>query len=80
MKHNKHDIVSYVNDKKKIIHAKIIGFRDSQRFNLLGFDVEFPEMYFVKTRKGHIVCKYEDDVELVKDTRLEKLKRICNDN
>ena len=79
MKYNKYDIVSYVS-RKKTIHAKIIDFIESKTFFVLGFELSIPEMYVVKTRKGNVVRKYEDEVELIKDVRLEKLKKICNDN
>ena len=84
MKHNKYDVVSYINDKKKVIHAKIIEFGDNQSsvdlFKTWGLNIELEGMYLLKTRKGHKVWKFENDVKLVKNTRLEKLERICNDN
>ena len=84
MKHKKYDIVSYINDKKKIIHAKIIDITDNkvsvELLKLWCVNIEIQDVYVLKTKNGHIVCKFEDDVKLVKDTRLEKLKRICDDN
>jgi hypothetical protein len=82
MKHKKYNIVSYLNDKKKVINAKIISVSDNsccveflREFGIFMLE----DMYILKTKNGKIVCKLENQVTLVKNTRLEKLERIINE-
>jgi len=82
MIYKKHNILSYKNDRNKIIHAKVIGITNNKDiediFLMFGLIYIYQDMYLLKTKNGHYVCKYDSEIiDLIEDNRLEKLIRIC---